>query len=79
MPRPRHCPVGRIRQRVAGSFLVALWLLGTVQCLVAPPLARLLGAQQHISNRARLPSHQFVRQRRRDSRARTHVMLTPGG
>ncbi|CAN0096605.1 unnamed protein product [Hapterophycus canaliculatus] len=79
MLSPLLYPVGRIRPRVAGALLVTLRLLGTAQCLLAPPLARFHGAQQYISNCARLPSHPFVRHRRRDARARTHVMVTPGG
>ncbi|CAN0557756.1 unnamed protein product, partial [Ectocarpus sp. 8 AP-2014] len=43
MPSSREYSVARLHPRVPGTLVVALWLLGTAQCLVAPPSASLTG------------------------------------
>ena len=60
MPTLQDCSMGRSQQRVAGTFAVALWLLGTAQCFLAPPLAPGLrgisGASRITGSRSRLLS-----------------------
>ncbi|CAN0011151.1 unnamed protein product [Ectocarpus sp. 6 AP-2014] len=83
MSSPREYSVARLHPRVPGTLVVALWLLGTAQCLVAPPSASLTGGvpgARIVGSRSWLDSSPCcVRQSSRGSRARTHVMVMPGG
>lgn len=66
MPSLQDYSMVRLHPRVAGGFAVALWLLGTAQCFLAPPLARGVkgntGASRITNSRSRLSSSTCVRQ-----------------
>lgn len=66
MPCLHDYSMRRSHPRVAGAFTVALWLLGTAQCFLAPPLAPGLngisGASRITCSRSSLSSSTCVRQ-----------------
>lgn len=82
MPSLQDNSMIRLHPRVAGALAVSLWLLGTAQCFLAPPLAPRLngitGASRITSSRSRLSSSARVRQSSRGghSMPACHLLLT---